>query len=367
MKVIQVNKLYYPHIGGIEKTVYDIASELKEKMDIEILVCNVHKNDVIEYVEDVKVTRAGSLGTYFSMPVSLRFLKLLGKGNADIYHLHLPFPLGVISYLLKKPKGKIVVTWHSDIIKQKRILKLYKPFLMRFLKKVDVILTTSPQMIDNSPFLSKFKDKCKVVPSGIDVTPFINITDKQIEKIQALRKKYGQRIVFFMGRLVYYKGISYLIDAMKDINAKLLIAGTGNLQQELKEKVKEMGIINKVEFLGRLDDEEVPLFYHACDIFVLPSIENSEAFGLVQLEAMACGKPVISTNLPTGVPFVNQHNKTGIIVEPKNSEQLKKAINYLLDNRNIRMQFGECARKRVINKFTKEVMANRIYDIYKKI
>lgn len=367
MKVLQVNKLYYPFIGGVEKVVYDIADQLKDKVDMEILVCNTDNRNQVEFVNDVKVTRSRSLGIYFSMPVSPNFPLMLKRKKADIYHFHMPFPLGEFSYLLSRPKGKVVATWHSDIVKQKTLLKFYKPFLMKFIERADVILTTSPQMIENSPFLQNVKEKCRVVPLGIDVKPYIELNEETEKKMQEIKKQHGERLVFFLGRLVYYKGVQYLVEAMKNIKGKLLLAGAGQLEDELKETVKRLNIEDKVVFLGKLKDEELPAYYHACDVFVLPSVASSEAFGLVQLEAMACGKPVVSTNLPTGVPFVNQHRKTGIVVEPMNVEQLAEAVNELLDNEDLRIQYGTYAKNRVLNEFTKEKMAEKILNIYKEL
>jgi len=369
MKVVQVNKLYYPFVGGVEKVVYDISNEIKNSVDVEVLVCNTENKLVKEEIEDVKVTRTASLGIYFSMPVSLSFPKYLRSYDADIYHFHFPFPLADISYMLgRKIKGKVVVTWHSDIVKQKLMLKFYGPILRRFLKKhADVILATSPQLIESSPFLSEVKDKCKVVPLGIDVDKY-KITETVNQNVDKIHEKYGDNLILFVGRLIYYKGVEYLVRAMENVSkGKLLIVGEGKLKDELISLTKELNLEDKIEFLGKASDEELISYYHACDLFVLPSIAKSEAFGLVQLESMACGKPVISTNLPTGVPFVNENGKTGIVVEPENSAQLSEAINELMNDDNKRQQYGQYAKDRVEKVFTREKMAENVLDIYKEL
>lgn len=366
MKVLQINKLYYPFTGGVEKVAYDISNELKDKVAMNVLVANDKFENVKEKVNDVNVDRVACIGTYFSMPFAPGFPFALKNYKADILHFHLPFPLGVMSYLLTKPEGKTVVTWHSDIVKQKMILKFYRPFLMSFLSKVDRIVVTSPNMIANSPFLEPFKDKCVVISLGINPERF-KLTENVKRQAEKIKKKYEKPIILFMGRLVYYKGVRYLIEAMKNVNARLLIGGSGQLKDDLKELSNKLGLDNKIDFLGFVDDNDLAVYYHACDMFVLPSIAESEAFGIVQLEAQVCGKPVISTNLPTGVPYANMDKETGIIVEPKSSKQLSDAINKLLSNKKLRLKYGTNAKKRVESDFTIRKMSQAYYNIYKEL
>jgi rhamnosyl/mannosyltransferase len=366
MKVVQIGKFYYPVEGGIEKVVYDISNELKDKLDMNVLVANDKFKQTSEMINGVKVKRAASFGTYFSMPVAPAFPLHLGKYHTDIIHVHLPFPLTVVSYLLNTPKSKTIVTWHSDIVKQKNILKLYKPFLMKFLNKVDKIVVTSPNLIESSPFLKPFKGKCTVIPLGVDVERF-TLTDDIEVKVENIKNKYDKPIIFFVGRLVYYKGVKYLVEAMRDIDAQLLVGGTGPLSDELKALSKKYDLEDKIEFLGFVDDDDLSAYYHASEIFVLPSIAKSEAFGIVQLEAQACGKPVISTNLPTGVPYANKDKETGIVVEPKSSKELAKAINLLLENEELRLEYGNNAKRRVNELFTVEKMGESYFKLYEEV
>ncbi|OCL25565.1 hypothetical protein U472_14635 [Orenia metallireducens] len=366
MKVLQVNKLYYPFTGGVEQVAYDISTQLKDKVDMNVLVANDQFKKLEEEVNGIKVFRSASIGTYFSMPVAPTFPFDLRKFDSDILHFHLPFPLGVMSYLLTRTKAKTIVTWHSDIVKQKKILKLYKPFLMKFLDKVDKIVATSPNLIESSPFLQPFKEKCTVIPLGVDTEQFK--IDNNIEiKVNKIKSKYDKPIIFFVGRLVYYKGVKYLVEAMQNVDAKLLIGGTGSLSDDLKALSKKYNLDDKIEFLGFVDDKDLPAYYHASDMFVLPSVAKSEAFGIVQLEAQACGKPVISTNLPTGVPYANKDKETGLVVEPKSSKQLAEAINLLLENEEIRLEYGDNAKRRVNELFTVEKMGESYFDLYQKL
>lgn len=368
IKILQISKFFYPHFGGIEKLVKDINTGLKEDLNIKVLTCQVKGKGNREIVEGIEIFRASSIGSYFSVPISFDFPFLLKKlsRDRDILHFHLPFPLAIISYLLVRPKGKVVVWWHSDILKPKNLYKLYKPFLRRFLNKVDKIIVYTPYHIKNSDVLNDFIDKCEVIPFGIDIEQF-NFTDGIKEKVEKIRGKYGPKIILFVGRLIYYKGLEYLLQAMTEISAKLLIIGEGKLHSSLQKLAENLKIDDKVFFLGRVKNSDILAYYHACDIFVLPSIEKTEAFGLVQLEAMACGKPVINTNLPTGVPYVSKNEVTGLTVSPKNSKALTKAIKILLNNENLRKKYGKNSKKRVEEMFTKEEMFKKIFNTYKKV
>ncbi|UNC93603.1 glycosyltransferase [Candidatus Contubernalis alkaliaceticus] len=366
LRVLQVNKLYSPHIGGIEKIVQNIAEGLKDKLDIKVLVCQEKGRGANEVINGVEVIRSGSLGLYASMPLSPGFPLLLNRlsRDRDILHFHMPFPLGDLSYLFMKPKNKkIVVSWHSDIIRQQFWLKYYRSFLYKFLNLADKILVAAPANIEFSPFLKEFREKCMVIPYGIDDSPFQS--KDMPEKIENIRNQYGGGpLLLFVGRLVYYKGLEYLIRAMGQVNARLLVIGHGPLLEQHKALVHKTGLEKRVFFLGEIDQEDMPLYYEACDIFVLPSSANSEAFGLVQLEAMACARPVINTLLPTGITFASLDRQTGITVPPLNSGALANAIKELLADEGLRKEYGYNARKRFQHYFTRDKMLNNILRLY---
>ncbi|HDP69634.1 MAG TPA: glycosyltransferase [Actinobacteria bacterium] len=366
LKVLIVNKLYYPVIGGIENHVRVLVRELSSQIDARVLVANTAFQTTKENIDGVDIYKIASVGSFKSTPIAPSFPYWLKKLKSDIYHLHFPYPFGEFSYLLAKPAGKLVVTYHSDIVRQKKLLSFYKPFLKAFLRKADKIIVGSPNMIENSPFLSEVKEKCVVVNYGIDARRF-ELTEKISKKAGDIRNRYGDRIVLFVGRLIYYKGVEYLIRAMKDVNGQLLIIGEGPLESDLKGLSMSLGIGDKVYFIGEVADNSLAAYYHACDVFTLPSIARSEAFGLVQLEAQACGKPVVSTNLPTGVPYANLDGVTGITVSQRSSENLSEAINKLLDDENLRKRYGANGKKRVHEEFIKELMAKRVLGIYNEL
>jgi glycosyltransferase involved in cell wall biosynthesis len=368
INVLQVNKLYYPHIGGVEKVVKDIAEGLRDKVNMKVLVCQPKGRGCTEEINGVSVVRAGSLGTYFSMPVSVTFPLLLNKlsRKSDIIHFHMPFPLGDFSYLVWRNKVKSVAWWHSDIVRQKSMLKIYKPYLLNFLNKVERIMVATSEHIENSEILFRFKNKCVVIPFGIDTKKY-QLNEFIKKRAEQIYKTYGPRLILFVGRLIYYKGLEYLISAMQDIEGNLLIIGEGPLKANLEKLVATLGVNNKVSFLGKMSDEDLTAYFHACDVFALPSVANSEAFGLVQLEAMACGKPVINTALPTGVPKVSIHRETGITVKPKDNNALAMALNELLNNDQLRRLYGRNSKIRVEKEFSKDLMLERIFKLYQEV
>lgn len=365
MKILQINKLYYPWIGGMERIVRNIAEGLRHRVDMKVLVCQSRGKRAVEWINGVEIIRAGSLGIFFSMPVSLSFpfyLKEFSR-DRDLLLFHMPFPLADIAYQWNRIKGKkIVIWWHSDIIKQKVLFYFYRPFLISFLKKADKIIVATPRHIESSDVLRSFRSRCEVIPYAVDPQKYI-LSAGIVEKVREIRTKYGSEIVLFVGRLIYYKGVEYLIRAMKNVAGSLVVIGDGPLQESLLSLAKDTGVAHKVHFLGKgLSDAEMVAYYHACDVFVLPSVENTEGFGIVQLEAMACGRPVVNTDLPTGVPCVSLDNETGYTVPVRDPEALSRAINKILLNDGIKRTFGANAVQRVNDEFTMDRMTDSVFN-----
>jgi rhamnosyl/mannosyltransferase len=235
--------------------------------------------------------------------------------------------------------------------------------LKAFLSKIDCIIATSPNYIDSSAILREYRQKCQIVPLGIHISRFIQPLADSLDPA-LIRQTHGDRLLLFIGKFRYYKGLNVLLEAMKKVDGKLLLIGEGYLEKELKKHAVLNRLENKVVFLGELSDQAVNAFLHACDVFVLPSVERSEAFGIVQLEAMACGKPVICTELGTGTTYINQHQKTGIVVEPNKPDALAHAINFLLDRPELRSQYGQAGLERVQRFFTADRMIADLIAVY---
>lgn len=368
LKVLQVNKLYYPWTGGIEKVVQQIAEGLKDKTDMEVLVCREKGRTVIEKVNGIAVYRAGSMGMFSSMPVSISFIKYLRQlsKSKDVLHFHMPFPLGDIAFLLSGYKGKVVIWWHSDIVRQKKLMKLYRPIMEKFLNRADTIIVATKGHIDGSDYLQKYKDKCVIIPYGVDKR-IEEESDRYIEQHEASPNSTRPLNMLFVGRLVYYKGCEILLKAFKEVNnAELTIIGDGELRAKLEKEAEIYNLTNKVHFLGNVEEERLNQAFEDCDVFVLPSIAKSEAFGLVQIEAMAYGKPVINTNLPSGVPYVSLDRVTGLTVPPNDVQALADAMRWMVENNKDRIEMGKKARERVKEFYRMDDMLNRVLEIYKK-
>lgn len=365
LKVLEVNKAYFPHVGGIETLVKQYSEELGQfNVQVRTLVCCENQGGTIrERVNGIPVIRAASLGTYFSCPLSVQFIKQFRRMSrkADVIHIHMPFPLADFAMLLSGYKGKVALSWHSDIVKQKKLLTLYKPLLKYLLNRADIIFTATEGHIDGSDFLYEYREKCRILPYGITVEDYLNIDRKPI-LTEKLTDKDSVK-VFFTGRLVYYKGVDVLLKAFSKVNnCELFIAGTGELENSLKAYAEKHNLADKVHFLGFLPDDELKQAYADCDIFVLPSVVKSEAFGIVQLEAMVYGKPVINTALPSGVPHVSLDGETGLTVPPSNANALAKAINRLAENKELREELGKKAAQRVMDNFNEKDVIRRLYD-----
>jgi len=349
----------------MESTLYDLCDELKDKVHLRVLVAHTGGGTRIDDEDGVEVIRVGSLGTIFSTSICPTMAYWIRRLEADIVQIHHPNPMATISYLLSNHHGELVVLYQSDIVRQRVTYRVYAPFLTRMLERAQRIIVTSPQYLGSSPLLTRFKGKCVMIPLGIDLSRF---EDQGREReIAAIRSHYGGRIILFVGRLTQYKGVSYLLEAMREVSGRLVIIGTGDLERRLRNQAAGNGLSAKVHFLGELEERKIVPFFHASDLLVLPSITRNEAFGLVQLEAMACRKPVVSTRLETGVQYVNQHGKTGFVVPPRDPRALAEAINGLLDDEKLRTRMGTEGRRRVEKEFTKERMARETLKLYEEV
>ncbi len=368
MRILELTKLYYPWMGGVETIVRQIAEGLnkKDNLNIEVLCCSHKKGKrTIEEINRVKVFRAGSFGIFWGMPVSFDFFRLFRKivKKVDVIDFHHPFPLGDLAILLFKPK-KLIVHYHSDIVRQKVLTLFFKPLLLNTLKKADIIIVSNPNLINSSPYLKRFKHKCKVVPFGVDFEKLDSCLNK--EEVRKNKQQYGD-FILFLGRLNYYKGVSYLIEAVKGLDINLLIVGEGDEKNNLIGQVKKLKMQDKVFFLPFQEREKIINLFKAAKMFVLPSIFKSEAFGIVLIEAMACGIPIISTELKTGTSWVNKGGETGFVVPPRDSKALKEAIEKILQDKELAEKMSHTAEKRAREKFDLKVMLSQIALIYQSL
>jgi glycosyltransferase involved in cell wall biosynthesis len=363
MRVLQLGKFYDPYVGGMETVLKEICERLADQVQFQVVVANTRCRTEHES-RTVPVTRVASMGNLFSCSMAPSFPLWARRFDPDLIHVHLPNPLAELSALIADRDIPVVAQFHSDIVRQRNLVRLYEPFLEAFYRRANCIIVPTPRHIEISKFVSKYREKCRVVPFGVPVSRF-ELDETGRKKVDGLRD--GLPSVLCVGRLVSYKGVQFLIRALESIKARLWIIGTGPLEGSLKNLAHEKGLADRVEFLGQVSAQDLVAYYHACDVFVLPSITNAEMFGVVQLEAMACRKPVISTNLPTGVSWVNQHGETGYVVSPGNAQELAERIRSLLSNWQTRQEMGEAGRMRVEQHFTSTKMAAAMLQVYREM
>lgn len=367
MRVLHLGKFCPPTEGGIEVFSYDLLEYLNAKGIKADLLCfgnRTHKYtfknfDVFSFKMNIKLNSA---------PVSFDliegFYQMVKK--YDILHIHSPNPLVEFLSIFAPKDKKIIVHWHSDIVRQKLSYIFYKPLQQIFLKRADKIVCTSPQYLETSVQLKSFKNKAIIIPLGLNPNRLeVNSKDKGIITLKEYTK--DKKIVLSIGRLVEYKGFEYLIEAARHTKNDIIIViiGTGPLYGKLRQKIIKMNLENKVILLGRV--ENVKEYIEICDAFCLPSIARNEAFGLVLVEALYFGKPLITTNvLGSGMSYVNISGKTGLIVKPRDPKALADAINKILSDEKLHSLFSENAKKR-FEEFHIKSVGEQILNLYKEI
>jgi glycosyltransferase involved in cell wall biosynthesis len=360
--ILHIGKYYPPHVGGMETHLQYLVSHQSSLLSVEVVVANDRFVTETEVVDGAKITRVASFGTLASQPICPGLPWKLAGRDETMVHLHLPNPWAAQAYLMSGHKGILIVTHHSDTLGRRHLRRFVEPFVRRVMKRAKAIIVTSKRYLENSEELAGFHDKCHVVPLGIDVEVF---KSESMEEVRAIRAKYGPRLIVSVGRLVPYKGFEFLLQAMKNIDATLLLIGSGPLQEQLETAVERLGIAGKALLLGHVGD--IVPYYRAAQMLVLPSVSRAESFGMVQLEAMACGIPVVNTELDSGVPEVSLHGVTGITVPPKDPKALAHAIRILLDNAKTRAKYGQAAAVRVGEKFTARQMAESTLRVYESV
>jgi glycosyltransferase involved in cell wall biosynthesis len=372
MHILHIYKDYPPILGGIENHVRLLAeAQAARGHRVTVLVTNpVGRRTTIVEESGVQVVRAARLGTVVSTPLSLALPRQLSRIRPDLVHLHFPYPVGEVSQWVLQRGRATVLTYHSDVVRQRSIMRFYRSVLVRILANVDAIIVGSPPM-QQSSYLQDYSDKLRLIPYGIPLARFREPPSS--EKLARLRSTYGDLLdrnrtpgefsLLFVGRLRYYKGLDNLIRGLPNIPARLLVVGIGPMEEEWKALAEDTGTAGKIIWLGEVPDADLPAFYHLADLFVLPASHSSEAFGLVQVEAMAAGLPVICTELGTGTSYVNQSGVTGLVVPPLDTDALCDAINRLIADSELRDRMGAAASIRA-SEFDLDVMVDRVLALY---
>ncbi len=364
MHILQVYKDYFPILGGIENHLRMLSEGLVARGHrVTVLTSGRARHDEIYEIGGVRVIAAGRLATVASAPLSPALLTHAARQRPDLVHLHMPDPTGDVALTLAGPRAPLVVSYHSDIVRQRHLLTLYAPLLRRTLRRAARIIAASPAYVRSSPFLAPLAGRCAVVPYGIDLARFAR---PDPAKVAAIRARYPGPLALFVGRLRYYKGVDQLVRAMALAPGRALIIGADATvrRADLAQLAQDLGVADRVHFLSVEDDAELPAYYHAADLLVLPSVERSEAFGIVQIEAQAAGLPVIATELGTGTSYVTLHGQTGIVVPPSDPQALARAIRVIMESETLARAFGAAGRRRAETEFSLSRMLDRVEAVY---
>lgn len=372
MKILELGKFYAPERGGIE-TLLRSWSEGFVRLGAEVDCVVAHGpqtpgsrwKTLVETKSGVRVHRLPSPRELFGVSLCPAYLAAPRRFRPDIVHAHFPNPLADLACLLTPTHTPVVLSWHSDIVRQKALMWAYNPLQQALLRRATKIVVATPFHFEYSAWLGPYRDKVEVIPFGLDLDRFLK-TDPASPQVQGLRAKAGGRTILLnVGRLVGYKGQKHAVATLPLLpEAELWLVGKGPLEGALREQAAALGVADRLRFFGDVADSELPGFYQACDLFVFPSETPNEAFGLVQVEAMACGKPVVACNLRSGVPYVCRDGETGLIVPPGDSVRLAAAIRKLMSDRGLARRLGEQARQRAQDEFSESVMVERYMKLF---
>jgi rhamnosyl/mannosyltransferase len=285
--------------------------------------------------------------------------------DADVIAFHAPFPFVDIALLAGLPKDKaLVIHWHAEITGRNLFRPIFHPLLKKSVERADRIIVSHPAIVEHSEYLAGYAAKCVVAPYGIDTDFWGGRTAQDEASISKLREQHP-RLIVTCGRLVPYKGFDVLLRAIKQIDAHLIIGGTGPLEAELRGIATQTGVTDKVTFAGYMSREQQRQTFGAADLFVLPSVNEAEAFGIVQLEAMCSAIPVVNTSLPTGVPWVARDGMEGLTVAPRDESALAGAISRLLDDRELAKRLGAAGKDRAMSQFKWQKFAADVAEQYR--
>lgn len=366
MRIVHVYKDYFPPThGGIEQTIARMAFHQTRAGHSVTVVASAHgeRRSRDEVVDGVRVVRCAEWGRALSTPFCPTMPARLAGIPADLFHLHYPNPTGELSWMIARPHGVLVLSYYSDVVRQAAVMPVYGPLVRLLLRRCDLVLATSDRHLEHSAYLRAVRDHCTVVPLGIDLAPF-SAPERHAAQAAGIRARYGTPLILFVGRLRYYKGLDVLLEAMRDVDARAVIAGTGPMEESLRAQHARLGLGDRVRFAGHVPDEEMPAWIAAADVGVLPSTHPSEVYGLAMVEMMASGVPVVCTELGTGTSFVNADGQSGLVVPPHDPAALAGALNRIVRDPALRATLGAGARERAHRMFSAEGMMRELDRAY---
>lgn len=368
MNVLHVAKFYPPHPGGLERAVEFLAEGAAgEGIDVRVLVFGNTGPRTERRDDHLVIHRVPYRLAVGTMPLSARYLDAYRRHQpwADVVHFHEPFPLGSLAFSVFPRPRRTVLSWHSDIVRQKLARKLAEPLQQRLCAASEKIIVSTDALRLSSAGLREWRAKTVVIPFGLDLAPYRDGSDNGgVSPPADLERRYGGPFALAVGRLVYYKGFDVLVRAMTRLEGRIVIVGSGPLHDDLRRQIAAHGLGDRVILTGGLSDGDLRLHYRACRFLVFPSTHPSETFGFVQVEAMAAGKPVINTRLPTGVPEVSLDGVTGVTVPPGDHDALAEAFDQLWRDGALRQRLGDAARQRAFSNYDRAALKTRIRNLY---
>lgn len=365
MRILHFYKTYFPDsVGGVEQVINQLA-RASQPLGVyaEVLALSPKLSAPVIEIDGHRVHRVKNnfqiASTGFSLAAFSRFSQLAKQ--VDVIHYHFPWPFMDLVHFATRVKKPTVVTYHSDIIRQKKLLKFYEPLQHHFLSSVDKIVVTSPNYLETSQVLSNYRDKTTIIPIGLEKATYPAAPPALLEKWRA---RLGGRFFLFVGMLRYYKGLHILLEALKDTDYPMVIVGAGPIEAELKAHAIQLGLKN-IHFTGALPNDDKAALLELCYAVVFPSHLRSEAFGISLLEGAMYGKPMISSEIGTGTSFINIDQKTGLVVKPSDPISFRNAMQFLWENPAVAEKMGAQAAKRYAEHFTASQMAASYVELYK--
>jgi rhamnosyl/mannosyltransferase len=384
LRICHLGKFYPPASGGIE-THLQTLTRAQARLGADVAVLCVNHRDaqgrdvtwqwltatptVRERDGDVRLVRVGrraSLARFEFCSNLLRQLGQLGPADCDLLHLHVPNPTMLVGLFLARPAVPWVITYHSDVVRQQALLRLQRPVENWVFRRARGVIATSAEYRRGSSYLRRHDAKVTVVPFGIDLDPLLHPGPAALACAEQYRRQYGEPLWLAVGRLVYYKGLHNAVRALTRVPGRLMIVGEGPLRGELEQLARTQGVADRIAWHSRLMADELIGAYHAATALWFPSNARSEAFGLVQVEAMACGRPVLNSAIPgSGVAWVSRDGETGLTVPVDDWQSLGEAACRLWRDAELRMQLGANARRRALAEFNADRMADRTVAMYR--
>lgn len=354
-RVLHVGKFYPPVPGGMERVVETVCRASEGLVDSRVLAMHTSRETVEETREGVPVTRVGTIGAAGSVAIAPGFPRALGRADADLIVLHEPNPWALLSYAIVHPRPPVAIWYHSDVVRPALQYALfYAPIARPAYRRAVRFLVSSPALAEQAAALAPYRERVRVIPFGIDPSAWQG-------------SGAGSEYVLFAGRHVAYKGVDVLLHALQGTTICAVIAGDGPKRVVWEALARDLRLDGQVRFAGDVPDAELRALMRGCGALVLPSVTRAEAFGYVQLEAMASGKPVVSTDVPSGVSWVNQHETTGLVIPAGDARALRAALERLMSDPALRGRFGDAGRRRVEQQFTLQHLRERLRSFYAEL